>query len=78
MFARATVGGAPAMVTPNTHFPEYQEHIEGKDLAEEQLLDILARVPNLMKKPVLTDGTRVLMGTSDQKLIAEFVGTNVG
>ena len=40
------------MVTPNTHFPEYQEHIEGKDLAEEQLLDILARVPNLMKKPV--------------------------
>ena len=47
------------MVTPNTHFPEYQEHIAGQDLSEEQLLDVLARVPNLLKKPVLTDGGRI-------------------
>ncbi len=66
------------MVTPNTHFPEYQEHIAGKDLTEDQLLDILARVPNLLKKPIITDGSRILLGTSDPKLIAGFVGSKVG
>ena len=66
------------MVTPNTHFPEYQEHIAGQELTEEQLLDVLARVPNLLKKPVLTDGGRILLGPSTPKLISEFVGYKVG
>ena len=66
------------MVTPNTHFPEYQEHIAGQDLSEEQLLDVLARVPNLLKKPVLTDGDRILLGPSALEVIAEFVGYKVG
>jgi arsenate reductase-like glutaredoxin family protein len=61
------------MVTPNTHFPEYQEHIAGKDLSEDQLLDVLARVPNLLKKPVLVDGTRILQGTKEPEKLAAFV-----
>ena len=78
VFARSIPGGAPAMVAPNTHFPEYQEHIAGQDLTEEQLLDVLARVPNLLKKPVLTDGDRILLGPSAPEVIAEFVGYKVG
>jgi arsenate reductase-like glutaredoxin family protein len=66
------------MVTPNTHFPEYQKHIDGKDLTEDQLLDVLAQVPNLLQKPVITDGGRILLGTSDPKRLADFVGSKVG
>jgi len=62
------------MVTPMTNFPEYQEHIAGQDLTEGQLLDILARIPNLLKKPILRDEDRIILGTSDPKLIGEFVG----
>ena len=63
------------MVTQMTSFPEYQEHIEGRDLSEEKLLDTLAEVPNLLKKPILVDQDRVILGTSDPRLIGEFVGT---
>lgn len=73
-FARATPGGAREMVTTNTQFPEYQEHIAGKTLSDDQLLDILARVPNLLRKPILTDGTRALQGTSDPARLEQFVG----
>ena len=66
------------MVTLNTHFPEYQEHIAGQDLSEEQLLDVLARVPNLINKPVLTDGDRILLGPNTPNLVEEFVGNRVG
>ena len=65
------------MVTLNTHFPEYQEHIAGKDLTEDELLDLLVRVPNLLNKPVVTDGDRILQGPDTPKLIAEFVGNRV-
>jgi len=61
------------MVTPNTHFPEYQEHIAGKNLTDDQLLDLLARVPNLLKKPVLVDGARILQGTKDAARLEAFV-----
>lgn len=64
------------MVTPMTNFPEYQEHVAGRNLTEEQLLDILAQVPNLLKKPILVDQDRVILGTSDPKLIGRFVGTD--
>ncbi len=66
------------MVTLNTHFPEYQEHIAGQDLSEAQLLDVLARVPNLINKPVLTDGDRILLGPNTPNLVEEFVGNRVG
>ena len=66
------------MVTPNTHFPEYQEHVAGKNLTDDQLLDVLAKVPNLLKKPLLTDGAKFLQGTSDPARLAEFTGHQVG
>ena len=65
------------MVTPNTQFPEYQEHIAGKNLTDDQLVDVLARVPNLLKKPILTDGSRVLQGTADPERLAGFTARKV-
>ena len=76
VFAKLISGGAEAMVTPMTNFPEYQEYVAGRNLSEEQLLDTLAQVPNLLKKPILVDQDRVILGTSDPKLIGEFVGTD--
>lgn len=73
-FAKQTPGGVKEMVTPNTHFAEYQEHIAGKDLSDDQLLDLLAKVPNLLKKPVITDGPRILQGTKEPAKLAEFTG----
>ena len=64
------------MVTPNTQFPDYQEHVAGKDLTDDQILDLLARVPNLLKKPILVDGDRILQGTKDPAKLAEFTGTH--
>lgn len=72
-YARATPGGAREMVTPNTHFPEYQEHIAGKNLSDDQIVDLLARVPNLLRKPVLVDGKRILQGIKDPERLAAFV-----
>ncbi len=74
-FARLTPGGVRNMITTNTSLPDYQTHLGGreKDLPEEQLLDLLARVPNLLKKPVLTDGGRVLQGVNDPSKLHAFV-----
>lgn len=72
--ARATAGGAKAMVTTRTEFPEYQQHLAGKTLSDEQLLDVLAKVPNLLRKPLLTDGERALQGVDDPARIKAFVG----
>ena len=73
-FAKVTPGGVRNMVTPNTQMPDYQEHYAGKELTDDQLLDLFVRVPNLLKKPMVTEGTRILQGTSDPARLAEFVG----
>ena len=73
-YAAQTPGGVKEMVTPNTQLADYQEHLAGKNLTDDQLLDLLAKVPNLLKKPVLTDGPRILQGTKDPARLAEFVG----
>jgi hypothetical protein len=44
---------------------EKKKHIAGKSLSDEQLLDLLAKVPNLLRKPLLVDGKRALQGNDD-------------
>lgn len=72
-FAKVTKGGARAMVTTMTEKPAYQEQIAGKTLTDDQLLDVLAKFPDLLKKPLLTDGTRVLQGSDKPEELAAFV-----
>ncbi len=71
--AKATSGGTREMVTTRTDSAEYQQHIGGKQLGDEQLLDLLANIPNLLRKPLLTDGTRALQGVDDPTLLKSFV-----
>jgi arsenate reductase-like glutaredoxin family protein len=71
--ARVTPGGAREMVTPRTDSAEYREHIAGKELGEDQLLDILAKTPNLLRKPLLTEGNRALQGVDDPARLRSFV-----
>jgi arsenate reductase-like glutaredoxin family protein len=72
-FAQGTPGGAREMVTTRTDSPEYQQNIAGKTLADDQLLDLLAKIPNLLRKPLLTDGTRALQGVDDPARLKSFV-----
>ena len=72
-FAQATPGGAREMVTTRTDSPEYQQNIAGKTLGDEQLLDLLAKIPNLLRKPLLTDGARALQGVDDPAKLKSFV-----
>lgn len=61
------------MVTVRTEFPEYQKNIAGKTLSDEQLLDLLAKIPNLLRKPLLVDGKRALQGVDDPARLKAFV-----
>ncbi len=71
--AKVTSGGAREMVTTRTDSPEYQQNIAGKNLGEAELLDVLARIPNLLRKPLLTDGGRALQGVDDPARLKAFV-----
>ena len=66
-------GGAREMVTIRTDSAEYQANIAGKNLNDEQLLDLLAKIPNLLRKPLLVDGKRALQGVDDPKKLKSFV-----
>jgi arsenate reductase-like glutaredoxin family protein len=74
-YSRQVPGGVRGMVTTNTAMPDYVTHLGGKEkeMPEEKLLDLLAKVPNLLRKPILTDGPRVLQGVSDAAALEAFV-----
>ena len=72
-FGKVTPGGASQMVTTRTDSPEYQANIAGKQLGDDQLLDLLAKIPNLLRKPLLTDGARALQGVDDPARLKAFV-----
>ena len=71
--AKVTPGGAKEMVTTRTDSPDYQKHLAGKSLSDEQLLDLLAIVPNLLRKPLLIDGRRALQGVDDPAKLKLFI-----
>lgn len=61
------------MVTTRTDSPEYQQHLAGGMPGDEPLLDLLAKIPNLLRKPLLTDGARALQGVDDPARLKAFV-----
>ena len=71
--AKVISGGVRGMVTLRTDSPEYQNNIAGKTLSDEQLLDLLAKIPNLLRKPLLVDGKRALQGVDDPSILKSFV-----
>jgi len=71
--AKVIPGGVREMVTIRTDSAEYQQNIAGKSLNDEQLLDLLAKIPNLLRKPLLVDGKRALQGVDDPAKLKSFV-----
>jgi arsenate reductase-like glutaredoxin family protein len=71
--AKVIPGGVREMVTVRTDSPDYQKHVAGKSLNDEQLLDLLGKVPNLLRKPLLVDGKRALQGVDDPTRLKAFL-----
>jgi len=71
--AKVIPGGVKEMVTIRTDSAEYQKNIAGKNLSDEQLLDLLAKIPNLLRKPLLVDGKRALQGVDDSAKLKAFL-----
>ena len=71
--AKVVPGGVREMITNRTDSSDYQKHLAGKTLGDEQLLDLLAKVPNLLRKPLFVDGKRVLQGVDDPARLKAFV-----
>jgi len=71
--AKVIPGGVKEMVTIRTDSAEYQKNIAGKNLSDEQLLDLLAKIPNLLRKPLLVDGKRALQGVDDPARLQSFI-----
>ena len=71
--AKVIPGGVREMVTVRTDSPDFQKHLAGISLSDEQLLDLLAKVPNLLRKPLLVDGKRALQGVDDPVRLKAFL-----
>jgi arsenate reductase-like glutaredoxin family protein len=71
--AKVTPGGPKEMITTRTDSPDYLKHLAGKSLADDQLLDLLATVPNLLRKPLLVEGKRALQGVDDPAKLKSFI-----
>jgi arsenate reductase-like glutaredoxin family protein len=71
--AKVIRGGVREMITTRTDSPDYQKHLAGRNFGDEQLLDLLAKVPNLLRKPLLVDGKRALQGVDDPAKLKAFV-----
>lgn len=65
----AFLGGAENLLHPGKRDePDYVEHIAGKNLSDDELIQVLARFPDLLMKPVLFDGTKVSLGFDPNRL----------
>jgi arsenate reductase-like glutaredoxin family protein len=65
----ADIGGAKALVNPmKVDDPAYKANVANRDLSEKDLLEILHQYPDLLKKPILFDGTRAVVGFAPQQL----------
>lgn len=44
-----------------TKEPAYQEHVAGKDLSDAQLLEVMARHPELIQRPIVVRGDKAVL-----------------
>lgn len=58
---RLLPGGAKDLIsTRSRRFRELQ--VDLQELNEDQLLDLMAREPAILRRPIITDGNRVVVG----------------
>jgi len=49
--------------------------LAGKELSDEQWLDLIEETPRLLRRPILTDGERVLVGFSEAEWAERLLGS---
>lgn len=69
-FAQTLPGGVRSMLYQGS--AEYAAYVEGKDLTDDDLLDLLVRRPNLLRKPLLTNGERFIISHKAEELESFF------
>ena len=48
--------------------PDYKKYVAGRELSDKEILEILHRFPELLRKPILFDGERAVAGYVPERL----------
>jgi len=48
--------------------PDYKTYVAGRELSDEEILQILHRFPELLRKPILFNGERAVAGYIPERL----------
>lgn len=63
------LGGTQALLNADkVQDPDYKANIAGRELSDNELLQTLHRYPDLLKKPILFDGERAMIGSDPEEL----------
>lgn len=70
-------GGAKRLLSPmkvEMDDPYYVAHIKGQEdrLSDEEYIELFHRFPDLLAKPIVTDGERILLGFDEERLNETF------
>lgn len=52
---------------------EYAEHVKGKILSEEEMINLLVEFPKLIERPIIVKGNQAIIGRPPT-LIVDFIG----
>ena len=53
--------GSPAADLLRKREPAYKEHVEGRDLSDDEVLKLMAEHPPLLQRPVVERGDRAVL-----------------
>lgn len=51
-----------------TREPEYQEHVAGRDLSDDELIRVIAAHPPLLQRPIVVRGDRAVLARPVEKV----------
>ncbi len=65
----SALGGSKALLNSGkVEDPAYKANIAGREPSEDELLKIFHRYPDLLRKPILFDGERAVVGYAPEEL----------
>ncbi len=48
--------------------PAYREHVAGKDLSDKQLIEVMAKHPELIQRPLVVRGSKAVLARPAERL----------
>jgi arsenate reductase len=61
--------GGPAADLLRTREPAYREHVEGRDLSDDEVIALMAEHPELLQRPVIERGDRAVLGRPVERVL---------